>query len=40
MSIDKSALSTKFRPLTTREPDDQSAFRKQQAVFYTLRSLI
>ncbi|NJL03210.1 MAG: hypothetical protein HC910_22550 [Spirulinaceae cyanobacterium SM2_1_0] len=40
MSIEKSALSTKFRPLSTRERDDQSAFRKQQAVFYTLRSLI
>lgn len=48
MSIEKSALSSKFRPLTTRvrprrpngQRDEQSTFRKQQAVFYTLRSLV
>ena len=40
MTINKSALSSNFKPLTRKERDEQIAFRKWQAVFYTIRTLL
>ena len=38
--INTNALSSTFRPLTPKDKAAQAEFRKQQAVFYTLRFLV
>lgn len=40
MAINKSALSSTFKPSTVREKQEQAQFRKWQAVFYSLRTLV
>jgi len=40
MTINTNALSTTFRPLSPKDKFAQAQFRKQQAVFYTLRFLV
>jgi len=40
MSINKNALSSSFRPISQSAKSAKAEFRKQQAVFYTLRSMI
>ena len=40
MTINHNALSSKFQVPTLKEQEKKSAFRKWQAVFYTLRYLV
>lgn len=40
MAIDHNALSSKFRVPTIKEREKKAAFKKWQAVFYSLRQLI
>jgi hypothetical protein len=40
MSIDHNAFSSKFKLSTIKEREKKAAFRKWQAVFYSLRHLI
>ncbi len=40
MTIDHNALSSKFQVPTLKEQEKKAAFRKWQAVFYTLRRLV
>ena len=40
MTIDHNALSSKFRLSTIKERQQKAAFKKWQAVFYSLRQLI
>jgi len=40
MTINIKALSSSFSPVSQRDKSEKAEFRKKQAVFYTLRSLV